>query len=240
MHETLVTYAAIFVVALMGLIVGVIPALQKDLVLFGAVQSEKDDVENLQKKSSLLASYLKDDLENLFTMVLSALPSDKSISTFMETVETVVAKHNLVIVSEEFERIGPVASQSDKTKSTGIEALGMILKVRGELSDLRAFFEDIIHVRRLVAVKDVDISFSVRSNQPEAVIRLETYYAPLPSTIGSASEALPQLSEQQSQTLEKLSQYPVVYQTGGTPTQATPSAVEPQTPSTTDPFNPRQ
>lgn len=240
MHQTLVTYAAILIVALVGLIVGVIPALQKDLILFSAVQNEKNDVDALQKKSSLLSSYSKDDLENVYAMVLSALPADKSVSTFMETVEAVVAKYNLAIVSEEFERIGSATSPSNTTKSVGTDALGMTLKVQGDLSNLRAFFEDIIRVRRLVAVKDVNISFSVRSHQPEAVIRLETYYAPLPATIGSASDALPQLSAQQSQMLEKLSQYPLVYQTGGTSTQATQSAVAPQVPATKDPFNPRQ
>jgi len=233
-NQTIVVYGAVFCVAFLALFIGVIPSFRRLIALYTEIETIRTSIEKLQKKASVLSTYEQSSLEATYKELLVAVPADKSVSTLMATVETLATQKQLTIIGETIERIGSVASQSAQVNTKG--EMNMTITVQGDLGRLREFFEEIIHVRRLVRVDGIEMSFSGRTQVPEAIISMTSFFSPLPSMIRKLSDTLEPLTSKQTETLEKVLGYPVAYKSSVI--EATTVTEEPQKPASDNPFNP--
>ncbi len=242
MNKTLVIYTSLFLVGCAGLFIGLIPSIQKAIALYREVASLQTEVNKIQEKASMLSGIDQAGLENTVEQVLAAIPSDKSVTTLMATVEAVAGKSNLVVTDMSIEGIGSLASGSAKlaTKPEG-NTLTEIVTFQGELPQFRNFLADAIRVRRLMRIKSLELTAIPKSTMMNMKLAVEVFYSPLPASIGKATDSLPPLTPKELETLEKLDRYPIAYSisvpevaqvTAGTPVREAPTV-----PVLTDPFS---
>jgi len=244
LNTSLVLYSCVLLIALVGLFVGLIPSVQKTIVLIQDIQTLNDEVTRMQTKLTMLTSLDQSALEQNSMDVLSAVPTDKSVETLLSTVEAVASKHDLVISDLSVEGIGNIASGSGRqlTKPEG-NVLTEMITVEGELLQIRNFLADCVKVRRLLRVRGLELSAIPQVLRLTARLSIEVFYAALPTTLGKASDSLAPFSQQELDILEKIRSYPIMFPTniGDTSPQSSLTVgVELTTPVLSDPFFPKK
>lgn len=243
LNTSLVLYSSVLVIGIIGLFVGLIPSVEKTIVLIHDIQTLNDEVNRMQTKLTMLTSLDQSTLEQDSLDVLSAVPTDKSVETLLSTVEAVASKYDLLISDLAIEGIGTIASGSAKqlTKPEG-NVLTEMITIEGELLQIRNFLDDCVKVRRLLRVRGLELSAIPKTRRLTARLSIEVFYAALPTTLGKASDPLVPFSQQELDVLEKIRSYPIMYSIGGgTSVQSSQAVgVEPTTPALIDPFYPLQ
>lgn len=240
LHRAIAVYAVVSIVAIIGILFGIIPALGQVTTLMGETNALTGDITKLKEKVQLLNSYDMGFLEQSYADIQAALPEDKSIDTLISTIENTAGKQGLTIDSFNLEKIGSIATGSAapvpvQTKD-GSSVVRANIAVTGDLTGIRNFLDELVKVRRLVRVRDASLSFLKTKQAMSADIDLDVFYQPLPTTLGKASESIEALSQKQIDTLGTITSYPVAYQvTSGT---APVVGTEPKNPSMVNPFNP--
>jgi hypothetical protein len=211
-HKTLVVYSALLTVGLISLFVGLVPAISKSVILVKDLRTMREEIASIQKKASMLQSVDLLELEQTARDVLAGVPSDKSVSTLLSTIEAVATKYNLYISDMSIEGIASLAKDSGKpvTKPEG-NSLTEGISLQGELIQLRNFLIECVRVRRLLRVKDMVITAMPKSNLITAKLTIEVFYLPLPQTIGKISDSLEPFSQKELATIEKIKSYPIMY-----------------------------
>lgn len=241
LHKPLVLNGIVLCVSLVALFVGLVPSLQKTIMLIEDIRTLGEEVDRIQDKLNVLQSLDSTELENASVDVLAAVPSDKSIETLLSTVEAVANKNGMVISDLSIESIGTFSSGSAglQVKPEGI-ILTETVSLKGEITQIRNFLSDCLRVRRLLRIKSLELSAVPKSTDMTARLGIEVFYLPLPTTIGKASDPLKPFSEQELSTLAKIRSYPIAYAPEGAQTSTGPSVVgqEPTVPVLSDPFFP--
>lgn len=240
LNKQFVMYLTIFIVGIIGLFVGLIPSAQKSIQLLRDLRVLGDEINRIQKKVTMLSLLDPATLDQYGQLVLTAVPSEKSVPTLLSTVEAVAIKNNLLITDLNIETLGSLATGSagQPIKPEGF-VLSETISLQGELLDLRNFLSDCIKVRRLVRVKNMILSTFPKSDQVSAKLSLEVFYLPLPQSIGKASDSLEPFSQKEITTLETLGSYALAFEVVSpmSSLDSTPiSAEEPTAPSILDPF----
>lgn len=241
LHTPLVTYTGLLLIGIVGLVVGIIPSVQKSLVLLRDLRTMSDEIRRIQNKVSVLRSLDQTVLEQYAFDALSAVPSDKSVSTLLSTVEALTDKHGLTIVDMSIQGIGSLATESAKpqVKPEG-NMLSETLSLQGDLIPLRNFLIDSIRVRRLLRIKDLVLTALPKSTHMSAKLTIEVFYSLLPLSIGKATDVLLPFTLRETTTLEKIASFPIAYaQNSQAMSPLTPSIIgeEPTSPSVLDPFS---
>jgi len=241
LNKPLVAYTALLFIGIGGLFFGLIPSLQKSIVLVKDLKTMNEDMSRIQKKVNLLSTLDQTVLEQYGEVVLTALPEDKSVSTLLSTADALAEKNNLSTSDLSIEGIASLstASGNQPVKPEG-HTLSETISLQGELINLRNFLSDCMKVRRLMRVKSLSLSAVPKSTQMSAKLTLEFFYLALPSSIGKPSDPLDPFSQKELEILEKLSSYPIAYQTQTQSASGGQTAVigeEPAIPALLDPFS---
>jgi Tfp pilus assembly protein PilO len=241
LHKSLVIHSGLLVIGILGLFSALIPSVQKTMTVVKGLRTLNAEIAQIQKKVSVLASLDQNVLEQSAAAVLSAVPEDKSVSTLLSTVEAVAGRNGLFISDISIERIGSVSTGSGSmaVKKDG-NSMTETISLQGELLQLRNFLTESLRVRRLMRIKDMQLTSLPKSNLVTAKLSIEVFYQPLPTSIGKASDPMEPLSQKEMDTLEKVTSFPVVYATGVQPTlYGTPAVIgeEPRSPALIDPFS---
>ena len=239
-YEALLGWGALAVVAVLGLLLGVIPAARTVFTVFKDTRTLREEIERLSVKSQTLSSYTTEALGDVVRELASAAPSDKSVGTLFGTVDGVAKRTNVSITGLNLESVGSVASGSSKSKpsskseesKTGAKVLSATVAVEGNLDNVRSFLDTIVKVRRLILVKNFELGTSEKTGLLTARINLESYYIPSPTTIGKASDTIDPFSAQELALVEKLISYSVVFETVSLTGESGSSPANP------DPFSP--
>jgi len=240
MNTSLVVYSVLLLMGVIALFVGLVPAVQNGITLIRDLQTLQDEMKRIGKKVTMLSALNQGEVERRSEDVLLAVPTDKSVSTLLSSVEAVAFKNGLSISDMSIEAIGSLATDSgiQQTKPEG-NTITETVSLRGTLIQLREFLSEVVRVRRLMTIKNMALTAIPKSTQITAQLSIEVYYQPLPATIGKASDPFEPFSQKEIDTLDKVASYPLAFTTETqplSPQKPSPVGREPTTPTVADPF----
>lgn len=212
---------------------GVVPAGRIVWRLVSEREGVKREVAGLRKKSQTLGGLDEETLRSQLTLLISAVPSDKSIPTVFTTVEEVARESGIGLTAVSVANPGALATESAKKQSTQERKLGsgiVPVSVSGEgtIDQIRDFFKRAVSVRRLLRIRFFDVTF-LSSDRAVVHAGLDTFFSPMSTTIGDVQALVEPLTNAEEMTLTKVSGFPA----GNIET----SAELPLSPSTRDPFS---
>jgi len=240
LNKSLVTYAALVCIGLIGLFIGLIPSAQKCLVLAKDMQSLNREIVQIQKKVNVLSSLDQLSLEKSAQVVIAAVPINKSIPTFLSTIESIALKNGLYISDMDIAGSTSLATGSGLRQTKQNEnTISAEVVLQGELESVRSFLLECIQVLRLLRVKNLSLSALPRSTFMNVKLEVESFYLSLPVSIGKPLDPLETFSEKELATLEKIASYPIAYTfipQSVSSSQPTVPVEVPTIPVITDPF----
>jgi Tfp pilus assembly protein PilO len=239
-YEGLIVSIAIFIVSGLGIVLGVVPILQKTIALYTQFNSVSAEVNVLKNKVAVLASVDESSLRSSVQTLLSAVPSDKSVPTLLWTLDGLTAKTGVAAGAFSLAKLGSLATESAKRvtadeQTVGGNILPFTISISGSLDQLRGFLATSVSVRRLVRIRTLGVSFQKNATGSadvvSATLGMDTFYSPLLTTIGSVSQPLTALTSTDNDVVAKVAQMQLMGSTSLTLPPSAGGAVKP------DPFS---
>lgn len=198
-YQGLILSIGILLASGLGILVGVVPLVQKTIAMNTQLNSVSAEVDVLKNKVSVLESIDEVSMRNNVQILLSAVPSDKSLSTLLGTLDGLSAKTGVSVGSFTLAKLGSLATDSAQRVSANEQAVGgnilpFTINISGTFDQLRGFLAASVSVRRLLRIRTVDVAFATTASgsarTASATLGMDTFYAPLLTTIGSVSQPL--------------------------------------------------
>lgn len=242
-YQGLIVSIGILIVSVLGIVLGVVPIVQKTIVMNTQFNSLSAEVVVLKNKVSLLESIDEGSMRNNVQTLLSAVPSDKSIPTLLWTLDGLSAKTGVAAGNFSLAKLGSLATESAKRVTADEQAVGgnivpFSMDISGSLDQIRGFLASSVSVRRLIRIRTFTVRFAKRSteatgsaNMISANLEMDTYYSPLPTTIGSVNQPLTALTSTDDDLIAKVAQMQLMQSTSLTLPSPSTGAVKP------DPFS---
>jgi len=212
-YQGLIVSAGILVVCVLGVLLGVVPLVRKTSDLNKENRSISAEVELLKNKVSVLESLDENAMRSDLLILLSAVPSDKSLSTLLDTLDGLTAKTGVSSGDFSLSKLGSLATESAQRlsadeKGVGSNILPFTINLTGRVDQLRGFLAASVSVRRLFRVRTFQVQFAKTatgsSDMVSVVVGMDAFYSPIPSAIGPVSQPLTPLTSADSDLIAKL------------------------------------
>jgi len=227
------------VIAVVLIMYAVIPNIQRMQDIIVSIQATQNENDGIRKKIAALSALDEDTLRSHMQILLSAVPSDKSVATILSAIDNVSSEQSISVTDLAVSGLGSISTDSAGTaqkidSKLGSNTLPVSISVSGTFDQIIAFVGKIHSVRRLLRISGLNLSLFGGEASPTAKVKmsLEAFYAPLPKTLGKAADDLKPLSAGEEELLTKLSSFPLE----GISTQLTSGTVVSGT--KIDPFSP--
>lgn len=239
-YQGLIISVGVLIVSGLGLVLGVVPLIQKTIDLNTENSSLSAEVDLLNNKVSVLQSIDENMMRSDLQTLLSAVPSDKSLGTLLGTLDGLTGKTGVSSGNFSLSKLGSLATESAQRLTADEQAVGsnilpFTISLTGTLDQMRGFLATSISVRRLFRVRTFDVSFLKAGTESgtmvSANVAMDTFYSPLPSAIGSVSQPLTALTSTDTDLIAKVAAMPLLVQTSATLPPPTAGAGKP------DPFS---
>ncbi len=231
-YRELIIAVSMIAVTIVGIIFGIIPAVDKTIALRDETQSLSTSNNTLQTKLNLLnandESVYRDQLQEL----IAAVPTDKSLTTLFSTIDGVSALSGITVSDLTLSNPGSLATgsatkQSNEEKQIGSNLLPFTVTVVGSYDQVHSFLLQVVQVRRFFRVRNFEISFEDMANII-VHIGMDAYYFPLSSSIVSADTPLAPMTQKELDVIATIQKMPVVGQNTLTPSGAAPTIGSPR------------
>jgi len=211
-YQGLIISGVMVVGVVIGVFLGLIPTVQKIITL--------------RSESSVLVG------EDELLRAKAATLDDSDEATF---------KQYLAELAVTLTKPGALATQSairlsNEEKQVGSSLLPFSLTVEGSYAQIHNFLATVNRVRRFFRVRYFDIAFSA-DETVSAKLGMDAFYAPLPTALGSAEQAIEALSPDDQDIIRKVAELPILSEMVSTQS-AGQAPLSPTTTSRDDPFAP--
>lgn len=211
-YQGLIISAGILIVCVLGVLLGIVPLVRNTIDLNHENSSLTKEIELLNNKVTVLQSIDENAMRSDLLTLLSAVPSDKSLSTVLATLDGLTARTGLSSGDFSLIKVGSLSTESARPsadeKAVGSNILPFTVGLTGSMDQLRAFMATSVSVRRMFRVRTFEIGFeksaSGSSNMLLANVGMDAFYSPLPPAIGSVSQPLTPLTSADSDLIAKL------------------------------------
>lgn len=202
-YQGLIVSIGILIVCGLGILLGVVPLIQKTINVHTESRTLSAEVDLLNNKVSVLQSIDENAMRSNLQTLLSAVPSDKSLGTLLGTLDGLTSQAGVSVDSFSLSKLGSLATESAKRLSADEQAVGsnilpFTISIAGSFDQIRALFAASVSVRRLFRIRTFDVSFlkagTESANMVSAHVGMDAFYSPLPSAIGPVSEPLTALT----------------------------------------------
>jgi Tfp pilus assembly protein PilO len=216
-YQGMIISAGILIISGIGILLGVVPFVRKTIDMNTQLNSVSAEVDVLKNKVSVLQSIDEVSMRSSVQVLLSAVPSDKSISTLLGTLDGLSAKSGVAAGNFSLSKLGSLATESAQRLSADEQAVGgnivpFTVNISGTLEQIRGFLTTSVSVRRILRVRTIDVSFPKTESEStaaasiaSATLGMDTFYSPLPSAIGSVSQPLTALTSLDDDMIAKVS-----------------------------------
>ncbi|MDO8619040.1 MAG: hypothetical protein Q7R49_03815 [Candidatus Daviesbacteria bacterium] len=154
----------------------------------------------LEVKAAELQSLDETQLQHDVKVTLNALPSDRDYLDTMTIIQNLLGESGFTLQSLQFI---PGDSTTNSRPSFTIR-----LEISGSRVSLNQFLTNVESTYRPMRVASLETSSQKQdSNLVSAVVAVNAFYAPLPSTLGSIDAPLPTLSDQDQQLVATLAKF---------------------------------
>lgn len=232
-YKGIIPALLLLVFSAVGFIYGVVPAGRTVWQLVSEREAVQKEVAGLRKKSETLGGLDEETLSAELLLLESALPTDKSIPTVFTTLEEVARESGIGLAAVSVANPGLLATESAKKQNAEERKLGssivpVSISAEGTIDQLRGFFKRAVLVRRLLRIRFFDVTF-LSANHAVVHAGLDTFFSPIPATLGDVKALLEPLTNAEESLLTKISGFPAgIFET---------SAELPLSPSSRDPFS---
>lgn len=211
-YQNIIISVCIILFVLCGVGFGVIPAFQAVLHQRELTGKISNDLASLQRKERILQEFDEDVLQKDLSIVLSAVPSGKSLPTVFSTVEGLAQRVGVEVISMGISAVGSVATKSgtinkDIDKVSGSHILAFSVTVQGSLGAIEQFITQSIHVRRLLRLRTFGISFPKADESIRLTLQMDAFYEPFPTTLGSIASAISPFSDKEKDMIVQLGSF---------------------------------
>ncbi len=213
-YNNIIISLSIFLFIGVCVYIGLIPGISSIGEMKKNAEELSRQIEVLSQKASLLESIDEEGYKNYLVDLSLAVPSEKSLTSLFATIDGLSRTSGVLLSDFKLIKPGPLATSSAKLstneeRKTGSNFLPFTLKVTGDYDQLRKFVTDAVKVRRFFRIR----YFSMKFDEEETMsvsMGMDAYYAPLPTYLGSTSEKLDMLNEDDLAVIEKIMQMPVL------------------------------
>ncbi len=242
-YQGVIVSAVVLIVSILGIVFGVVPTVQKTIAMNTQVRNISADVDVLKNKVSVLESIDEGSLRNSVQTLLSAVPSDKSVPTLLATLDGLSAQTGVAAGNFTLAKFGSLATESAKRVTADEETVGgsilpFSINISGTLEQLRGYLASSVSVRRIIRVRTLGVSFGSAASEASgsadtvsATLGMDTFYAPLPATIGSVSQPLEAVTSADEELIAKVAQMQLMESTSLTLPAPSAGVIKP------DPFS---
>lgn len=215
-NKYLITLVFIMI-AVGSIVLWFIPSFSSLYTRFTSIQTEKKEVTQLERKASFLSSLDEAGLDNSVSVLTSALPAESLYPTILMLVDALVQQQGLSIggFSVSGGTIDSSASAGVRRKSSSSDKAFTVpfeFSLKGPLDKIRTVLEQSLTIRRLVRFDTLSVGLGVgsasESGDLTTSITASVFYQPLPTTMGSIKDLLPEISMAEQDILSKIAQYP--------------------------------
>lgn len=215
-YQRIILSGLIVLFALLGLFLGVVPLIQKSLVINGQITELSADIGALEAKLSVLGGLDEDTLRVNLETLLSAIPSDKSLASLMGTIDGLTAQTGVAVSALALAKPGSLATASARKLSADEQVVGssilpFTVHLTGSFDQIRAFLASAVRVRRSFRIRSFDMTLQ-GATSVTANVAMDAFYAPIPSAIGSVLQTIGPLEAKDNQVIERLSGLPLLVQ----------------------------
>lgn len=213
-YQGLLVPVVILALCAAALLFGVVPAVRGMMTL----QQESSDLNEqnraVTEKVTLLEALDETQLLNQLSILTSAVPTDNSPALLLASVEGLSAQAESTIVSVEIGSPGLLATESAKKQTSEEKQLGsnispLTVTLEGTLAQIRSFLAAVGGVRQFMRVTNFTIAFN-DEGIAKATIGMSGFFSPLPHSIGTASQALEPLTQDEEAVLGRVARIPVI------------------------------
>ena len=232
----------VILVVILCVLLGLMPAITKIKALRMNVSDLSSQLSVLEQKATILESIDEETYKSYLSDLALAVPTDKSLTSLFATIDGLSRETGVTLSDFTLARPGTIATDSAKRLSNDERKLGssllpFTLTVTGTYEQIRKFIEYAIKVRRFFRIRYFSISFDEKKETISVHMGMDAYYAPLPTNLGSASQTIEALTQNDQAIIEKVMGMAVLGQEN---TQSAPPTVPGASVPTTnreDPFS---
>lgn len=214
-YQNIIISIVIIVFCIVGVVAAVVPSVQKIQGLYDEMSSLADQSKMLHDKLSTLSALDENQLRQQLSVLVSAVPSDKSLPTVFSTVEGVAGQAGVSIAGMNIGGDTSLATASATTKQTsqerliGTRTIPFSVTIDGSLSAVQQFITLAPGVRRLLRIRTFAITFPQGDKQLNIALDMDAFYQPMPTNIGKTNAVLPKMTAEEQGVISKVSQLPL-------------------------------
>jgi len=176
-------------------IVFALPKARNVFKMKGEIKQRQEKLARLMEKEAFLKSLDEYQLTEKTRRVERALPSKKEVATLLIALRNVSQKAN---VSLSGFSLSPGSVYPQK-----FERLDFKITITGAEKNISQFLKQIRQVLPLISITDVKIE------KERAILSLETYFSPLPQSLGKIDKPLPKISAKENEVYQKLAGFSI-------------------------------
>ncbi len=191
------------------------PAITDTVQMYHENTSLEEVVKKLQNKLLILNSVDQVRLQSDLALLLSAVPSDKSIATLISTLEGVGGNSGVTLSDITVAAPGSISTESAKllkaTSDAGVPGVLYKAAIRGDEAQINQFIGLIQKVRRVLGLTKFDITYD-ENKVGTAQIELIGYYNTLPQALGHVTDSIVEATPEENSIVSKLANIPLATQ----------------------------
>ena len=171
------------------------------------IKANQEKLVKISEKVVFLKKYSQADLQSKVNQLLKVLPSEKDVSSLVFTLKNLAEESGLEIASLSLNP-GELATESAEVKKKLSENLMEItMTIAGNEEKIYEYLDKIETTAPITKV--VTYSGKVEQDISESKIGLETYFLPIPKTLGKAEE-LVVITKEEEEVREKVSKLKIL------------------------------
>lgn len=208
-YQGLAISIGILLLIVICVFVGLLPAISNIKTMRSSVTDLSSQVAVLEQKATILESIDEDTYMNYLKDLALAVPTDKSLTSLFSTIDGLSRETGVTLSDFTLARPGTIATDSAKRLSNDERKLGssllpFTLTVSGTYDQIRKFVENAVLVRRFFRIRYFSISFDQKKETISVHMGMDAYYAPLPTNLGSATQSIEGLTQNDQSVIEKV------------------------------------
>jgi Tfp pilus assembly protein PilO len=211
-YQGIVISICIILLCAAGFLFGIIPLIENTFNLIIQEKTHAAHVAALNQKIAVLQSVDENSLRANLQTLLSAVPSNESISSVFSTLDGLSTLTGVTLDTISMSQSTSLATPltSSKTSIGSSTTIPVTINLSGSLDQIQSFLTMSVGVRRLFRV----LSFSIASPQNKnasasaalltAIVQLDGFYSPIPTSIGSVDQSISGLTASDTSTIAKI------------------------------------
>lgn len=187
------------------------PKLSEILEIRRDIKSEKNNLATLTQKLTTLDGLAQVELNEKAFLTLNALPIEKDVAKNLFILKQLVQDSGLGLSNITIGNVGDISTASAQTKIEKGEVLPAMIfsiSVSGQMSEIGDFISRVNLTLPIMRINQIYLS-NKKGDIPEITLDINSYFLPLPKTLGKVEDLVAVISPQEEKVFEKLKEFKV-------------------------------